>query len=82
MGVFYLLVPFAIVGGVALRRRGVPIFPLVGLVVVATVAAALFFANGRYRSEGDLAVAILAGIGIDALLAHFLKKRRREGVNV
>jgi 4-amino-4-deoxy-L-arabinose transferase-like glycosyltransferase len=65
---FYVLVSFAVAGGVFLRRRKLLLFPLVSLVITATVAAALFYANGRYRTEGDLGVAILGAVGIEALI--------------
>ena len=60
---FYALAPFAVAGAIFLRRRRLLLFPLVSLVITATVAAALFYANGRYRTEGDLGVAILGAIG-------------------
>jgi 4-amino-4-deoxy-L-arabinose transferase-like glycosyltransferase len=65
---FYVLVPFAVAGGIFLRRRKLLLFPLVSLVITATVAGALFYANGRYRTEGDFGVAILGAIGIEALI--------------
>jgi 4-amino-4-deoxy-L-arabinose transferase-like glycosyltransferase len=65
---FYVLVPFAVAGGFFLRRQKLLLFPLVSLVITATVAGALFYANGRYRTEGDLGVAILGAIGIEALI--------------
>ena len=68
MWYFYALVPFAVAGGIFLRRRRLLLFPLVSLVITATVAAALFYANGRYRTEGDLGVAILGAVGIEALI--------------
>jgi hypothetical protein len=71
---FYILAPFAAGGLWALHRRRVPVFPLVALLATATLAGAAFFANGRYRAEGDLAVAILAGIGIDVLVGHYLRR--------
>jgi len=71
---FYLLVPVAVLAIGALRRRRVIVFPLVALVATATVAAALFYANGRYRVEGDLGVAILGGVGIDVLLTLHIQR--------
>jgi len=68
MWFFYVLVPFAVAGAVFLRRRKLLLFPLVSLVIIATLAAALFYANGRYRTEGDLGVAILGAVGIEALI--------------
>jgi 4-amino-4-deoxy-L-arabinose transferase-like glycosyltransferase len=65
---FYALVPFAVAGGVFLRRRKILLFPLIGLIITATIAGALFYSNGRYRTEGDLGVAILGAMGIEALI--------------
>jgi hypothetical protein len=77
---FYVLAPFAIAGAVILRRRRVLVFPLLALVVTVTFAAATIYANGRYRSEGDLAVAILAGVGFEALLGVTWDRRRHRAV--
>jgi hypothetical protein len=74
---FYLLVPFAVAGVVFLRRRRLLLFPLVSLVITATVAAALFYANGRYRTEGDLGVAILGAVGIEALIRAWYRPMAR-----
>ena len=65
---YYVLAPLAVAGAVILRRRRVLVFPLVALIVMATISVVLTYANGRYRVEGDLAVAILAGITLDALV--------------
>jgi hypothetical protein len=74
---FYALVPFAIAGAVVLRRRHALLFPLVSLIVVATLAAALIYANGRYRTEGDLAVAILGGVGLYGAISRMRAFRPR-----
>lgn len=68
MWYFYGLVPFAVAGVVFLRRRRILLFPLIGLIITATLAGAVFYANGRYRTEGDLGVAILGAMGIEALI--------------
>jgi 4-amino-4-deoxy-L-arabinose transferase-like glycosyltransferase len=73
---FYCLVPFAIAGAVILRRRRALLFPLISLIVTATIASAIIYANGRYRAEGDLAVAILGGVGFAALLDAGLTRFR------
>jgi 4-amino-4-deoxy-L-arabinose transferase-like glycosyltransferase len=72
---FYALVPFAVAGVVFLRRRKVLLFPLIGLIITATIAGAVFYSNGRYRTEGDLGVAILGAMGIEALI----RSRWRSG---
>ena len=63
---YYALLPFAAVGLVALRRRRVPILPLVAIAVVATFAAAITFGVTRYRAPAEVAIVVAAGVGIDA----------------
>jgi hypothetical protein len=61
---YYLLVPFAVIGFVALHRRRVPLLPLLSFVVIATIAAALFFGNTRYRAPAEVVLVIAAGTGM------------------
>jgi hypothetical protein len=64
---YYALWPFAIYGLVVMRRRKVPILPLVGLAVIATFAAAITFGVTRYRAPFEVALVLAAAIGIAAL---------------
>ena len=48
-------------------QRNLAMTTFARLAVMPEVAAALFYANGRYRAEGDLGVALLAGVGIDVI---------------
>jgi 4-amino-4-deoxy-L-arabinose transferase-like glycosyltransferase len=65
---FYVLVPLAIWGGVVVgRRKRVPLFPLLALPVIATVAALVAFGNTRYRIPAEIAIVVLAAVGIDQL---------------
>ena len=73
---FYLLVPVALVGAVALRRRHLLVFPFVAMLVLASVTAVLAFGDARFAVEADVALAMLAGVGLDAGLA---RARRRYG---
>lgn len=65
---YYLALPFAVGGLVVLRRRHVPILPLVALIIVVTVTVALASGIPRYRVSADVGIVIAAGAGIDALL--------------
>jgi 4-amino-4-deoxy-L-arabinose transferase-like glycosyltransferase len=68
---YYLLVPFGIVGAIALHRRKVTLVPLLSTVVVVTFAAAVTFGLTRYRVPADVALVVLAGVGGDALLRRW-----------
>jgi 4-amino-4-deoxy-L-arabinose transferase-like glycosyltransferase len=69
----WILGLLSICGVVLLRRRKVPVYPLLALPVIAMIAIAITFASSRYRSTAEPALAILAAVAIDALV------RRRRG---
>ena len=52
LATLYVTIPLAIAGAVVLRRRRIPISPLVAPVLVATLSAMLAFGNPRYRAVG------------------------------
>ena len=65
---YYALAILAIAGLVMLRRRKVIIYPLVSLVVIATVAALLAFGATRYRVPAEIAIVVAAAVPLTALL--------------
>ncbi len=80
LGMFYLSVPIAILGGIVRRRRGLTNAPLLGLIVTASLAVMLTFANGRYRVEGDLALSILTAFGVVELIRRSRLRRTKEAL--
>jgi 4-amino-4-deoxy-L-arabinose transferase-like glycosyltransferase len=68
------LVPLAILGGLALRRRGVEIWILIAPLVVVSVTALLVYGNQRFREPADVALVVLGAVGLD-----LLSRRRRTG---
>jgi 4-amino-4-deoxy-L-arabinose transferase-like glycosyltransferase len=69
---WYLLAGMAVAGGVVLRRREIPIYPLIAVVAIVLIAAALTFAQTRYRAPAEPVVVLLAAVAADAWL------RRRD----
>jgi hypothetical protein len=63
----YLVVPFAIAGGVVLRRRRVPLWPLVTPIVVVTATRVLAAGAPRYRAAAEPSLVVLAAVGAVAL---------------
>jgi hypothetical protein len=63
---YYALLGLSVVGCVVLRKRHVPIFPLlvVGLNVVLAVAVA--FGNTRYRIPFEVSLVLLSSVALDA----------------
>jgi 4-amino-4-deoxy-L-arabinose transferase-like glycosyltransferase len=65
---FWLLVPAAVVGGVMLRRRRVPITPLVAQFVVVTLTAAAIYGLVRFRTPAEVSLVVLAAVAVDGWL--------------
>lgn len=65
---YWALLPFAAGGLLALRRRRVGVLPLA--IQAAGVTATALYAYGvvRFRAPAEVALVVLAGIGVDALL--------------
>lgn len=86
---FYGLWPFALVGGIWLFRRRVPVSPLLSMTIVITVTSAFTFGITRYRVPVDIMMVVMAGAGIERILQWLwpradvgsmrLRPRRGEG---
>jgi 4-amino-4-deoxy-L-arabinose transferase-like glycosyltransferase len=68
---YWALVPLAVVGLVALRRRGLPLSPLLGMAVMISVTAAWTFGTTRYRIPADVALVVASAVGAGALLRRW-----------
>ena len=65
---FWLLVPFAIAGAVLLRRRRVPITPLVAQFVIVAVTAAVIYGLVRFRVPAEVSLPVLGAVAVDRLV--------------
>jgi hypothetical protein len=61
---WWLLVPLAVTGGIVLRQRGRPLWPLVAPVVVVTLISALFYGLLRFRVPAEVGLVVLAGVAL------------------
>ncbi len=66
---YLLLLPFGVAGVLVLRRRRVPVFPLLGPFAVVTLSAAAFYGLLRLRFVADIALVVLAAVAVDAALS-------------
>ena len=62
---FWILVPCAVVGCVQLRRRRVPITPLVSQFVIVTGTAAAIYGITRFRIPAEVSLVVLAAVAVD-----------------
>jgi 4-amino-4-deoxy-L-arabinose transferase-like glycosyltransferase len=65
---YYALIPLAVVGLVRLRRSARSVWPLVAPFVFVTMITVVFYGNTRFRVPAEVALVVLAGIGVGALL--------------
>jgi 4-amino-4-deoxy-L-arabinose transferase-like glycosyltransferase len=66
----YALVILGVIGGIAMRRRRVPIWPLVVPIAVATAMVLLIAGVPRYRAVAEPSLIVLATFGILAAVAR------------
>ena len=69
---FWVLVPFAVVGARRLRRNPV-LVPLLGPFVLVTFVAAAFYGAVRFRVPAEVSLVVLAGVGVDHVLSRTTK---------
>ncbi len=63
---FWALIPFAVIGAVQLRRRGITILPFAATLISAVLLAAAFSGIPRHRIELDVATCVLAAVTLVA----------------
>ena len=64
---FFLLVPFALLGAVSLRRRRAALWIILAPVAVVSVIALVSYGNVRFRESAELSLVVLAAVGLDLL---------------
>ena len=68
---FYVLALLSIVGAVALRRRRtVPVYPLLAVLIAVLITVIVTYANIRFRAPAEVVLAILGAVAIDAAIAR------------
>jgi hypothetical protein len=70
----YLLAPFAVAGGIVLRRRGDPLRILIAPIVFVTLVAALTYGSTRFRVAAEPAIVVLAAVGAAAVWDRFRRR--------
>ena len=77
---YWLLLVPAVIGVVALRRRRVPLYPLLAFVLTVVVTVAPSIGDPRYRAAAEVPLVLLAAAGIDSLISRkrALSARREE----
>ena len=66
----------ALAGAFALRRRGVPMAPLLAPLALVTVVSALFYGDPRFRQAAEVSLVVLAAAALQALWRSARRWRR------
>jgi hypothetical protein len=74
----WLAMALSIAGALELRRRGVPLSPLLAPIVLVTVVSALFFGDVRFRDAAEISLLVLGSVGAAALWPRVVAARRRR----
>jgi hypothetical protein len=64
---YYVLVPLAVYGLILLRRRRVPVCPLVSTFALVALVAVLIYGDVRFREPAEISLVILAAVAVDRL---------------
>jgi 4-amino-4-deoxy-L-arabinose transferase-like glycosyltransferase len=78
LGMYYLVALASVLGVVALRRRGVPSFPLTVWLLNVAITVVVFYGSTRFRAPAEPFLVVLAAVGADSLLQLRLRSRSRE----
>ena len=68
LGMYYTLVAFSVVGVVALRRRRVPLTPLLAVLGAVALTVGFVYGTTRFRAPAEVALVLLGSVGIDAAI--------------
>ena len=72
---YYALALLSIAGVLVLRRRRIPIFPLLAPLAVVLITTALTYANARFRTPAEVVLVVLAAVAIDSGIARLAARR-------
>jgi 4-amino-4-deoxy-L-arabinose transferase-like glycosyltransferase len=75
---FFAVAILSIAGAVVLRQRGIPVFPLLSLPVLALITTVVFFGLVRYRAIAEVSLVLLAAVAMDAAITVLAERRSRS----
>jgi hypothetical protein len=73
---YYVMVLLAIAGVVVMRKRRIPIWPVLAIPVIVLASVTLTFAQVRYRAPAEVGFVLAAAVAVDAFVERF---RREPG---
>jgi 4-amino-4-deoxy-L-arabinose transferase-like glycosyltransferase len=80
LAIYYVLAAGTIAGAVILRRRRVPVFPLLATVLTPAISVAVTIGETRYRALAEVALVVTASVTIDAVISKLHGRHRSSPV--
>jgi 4-amino-4-deoxy-L-arabinose transferase-like glycosyltransferase len=71
LGMYYAMLPLSIGGAVILRRRRVPILPLIAVGLDVVVSTLITFGDTRYRTAFEVSLVLLSAVMVDWMWTAF-----------
>jgi hypothetical protein len=68
LGMYYALLALGVVGAVALRRRRVPLTPLLAVIGAVALTVGFVYGTTRFRAPAEVPLVLLGSVGIDATI--------------
>jgi hypothetical protein len=68
---FWVLTIAAVPGAIILRRRRVPLFPLMAFLLTVAIGVAITYGSIRYRTPAQVPIVLLAAVAIDVACARW-----------
>lgn len=68
LGMYYALVAAGVVGAIALRRRRIPLTPLLGVIAAVALTVAFVYGTTRFRAPAEVPLVLLGAVGIDVVV--------------
>ncbi len=78
LGMYYVLALLSVGGTVVLRRRRVPVFPLLAVGLTVAVSVSLAFGDTRYRSTFEISLCVLAAVLVDRMWSRWSRPGRER----
>lgn len=79
LAMYWAMIPFAAYGIVRVRRRKVPVWPLLSQVAMVTLTAAYAYGTTRFRAPAELTLCVLAGAGLAPLIGRGWRRLAPDG---
>ncbi len=75
LGMYYALAVGTVAGVVVLRRRRIPVLPLLAPIISVALTVSVTFGETRYRALAEVSLVVLSAVAVDAALRALGRRR-------